>query len=191
MWRLLFPRGTENMNALVVTSKSGSVPLLQLKVLWVLSLLLSVPDVKWHKVNAIMKHSEVSACGEQCRKTAARNVDINICLSLATKTLQFYNMSAGRGMSDRSEIKQRTDWVNLWERESWGCRLILQTLSTYQRIWKHSVCAPDIYMFRCSFVIFTSCDNRYCFQFVSLSGKMWSWWHLLYREPPQKRFWVF
>lgn len=64
---------------------SGSVPLLQLKLLWVLSLLLSVPDVKKKQINVEKnKHGlfEVSARVEQCYTTTLLKVDKNIFLTL-------------------------------------------------------------------------------------------------------------
>ncbi len=43
--------------------------------------------------HVISSFSEVSACGELCRKTTSQNVDKNIFLSLTTKTLKLQKMS--------------------------------------------------------------------------------------------------
>lgn len=51
----------------------------------------------------ILSFDNICACGEV--KDVPPNGDKNTCSSLAIKTLQLCNTSAGRSMSDWSEIK--------------------------------------------------------------------------------------
>lgn len=145
-------------------------------VLWVLSLLLSVPDVK-KKTGFIWKENTwfqaslrlVLVVNDAVRPLHQMWIKISF-LSLTTKTLQLYKKSAGRGMSDQSQIKHEIcEYLTKCENHE----AVSKFFKPYHHINAFESAVYALLIFVCIFLIFLfmwKIKNVYKVQEVKLSS---------------------